>query len=273
MSQNAILRIAALGSGSAGNALCVTDGVTTILVDCGFSAKETTRRLRCMGVEPASVSAILVTHEHIDHVSGIEVFCRRHAPEATVYATPGTRRAADLPSKAARCAEVSRMTPFTVGSFEVLPFAISHDAAEPVGYRISTEEHSVGIATDTGVLTEQASQALSGCEYLGIECNYDAAMLAAGPYPAYLKNRIRSCIGHLSNAAGADALATLAHDGLKAVLALHCSRTNNTAGLAGSALTGRLREIGLPEVPVAVASQIDVCALTHADRPREHPYP
>lgn len=248
-----------LGSGSAGNATAITDGSTTILVDCGLSAREVARRLGSANIDATSVSAILVTHEHGDHVRGIDVFCRRHASAAVVYASDGTRRSGLLDDKAAEVVSVVAGEPLSIGTLSVLGFRTSHDAAEPLGFRVEASGVSLGIATDTGVLTEEATEALAGCAVLGIECNHDVSMLEHGPYPAYLKRRINSVHGHLSNSDAADALERLASDALEHVFALHRSRTNNTAALAGSALVQRLAAMDL-DVPVVVARQDEACA-------------
>jgi phosphoribosyl 1,2-cyclic phosphodiesterase len=250
-----------LGSGSSGNSIAVTNGTTTALVDCGFSARETARRLRMARIDPQSVTAVLVTHEHIDHTSGIDVFCRRHAPSAIVYASAGTRRAARLDEKAAEVVCVQAGEPLRLGTLTVVGFRTSHDAAEPLGFRIEAGAEVFGIVTDTGVLTVEATEALSGCTALGIECNHDVTMLERGPYPAFLKRRILSKHGHLSNPDAADALEALASDVLTRVFALHRSRTNNTPTLAGVALEERMARIGL-RIPVAVAAQDRICDST-----------
>jgi phosphoribosyl 1,2-cyclic phosphodiesterase len=251
------LRVVFLGSGSSGNATAVTDGETTVLVDCGFSAREISRRLDHACLHPTTVAAILVTHEHSDHVKGVDVFARRHAPGCTVFASEGTRRAAEL-TAAIETQVVRCGTQFAIGSLTVTPFCASHDAAEPLGYRFDAHGDSVGIVTDTGVLTPQAREALVGVKALGIESNHDARMLERGPYPAFLKRRIRSNAGHLSNDAAADALDQLASEELVQVFALHRSHTNNTAALAAAALTQRLARLGL-EVPVHVVPQHESC--------------
>jgi phosphoribosyl 1,2-cyclic phosphodiesterase len=247
-----------LGSGSSGNASVVTDGTTTVLVDCGFSAREVARRLGDAGIDPRSVQAVFVTHEHGDHVRGLDVFCRRYAPACEVHASAGTRHAAGLTAlertaKPLRIGETMR-----VGSLTVLTFPASHDAVEPVGFRIDAEGGSIGMVTDTGVITPEAREALAGCTTIALECNHDLRMLEQGPYPAYLKRRIRSVHGHLSNADAADSLETLAHDGLEHVIALHRSRTNNTRELVSELITERLRRIGLRS-SVQVAAQDLAC--------------
>ncbi len=248
-------RMVILGSGSAGNATAITDGVTTVLVDCGFSAREISRRLAAVGISASSVNAILVTHEHGDHVRGIDVFVRRHAPECVVYASSGTRRAAGLSDAVTvTCGE-----PVRIGTLETVAFQTSHDALEPVGYRIERDGYAVGIATDTGVFTPQCAEGLAGCAVIALESNHDLEMLENGPYPYPLKRRIRSTHGHLSNHDAADALEKLVHDGLVHVVGMHRSRTNNTARLAGAALSGRLSHLGLGSVKVTVAGQDECC--------------
>lgn len=251
------LRVVFLGSGSAGNAVAVTDGTTTILVDCGFSARETSRRLGLANLRAEDIRAILVTHEHSDHIRGVEVFQRRHGM-AAVACTLGTRRAAGFD---ALTGEVRTIAPGEVerfGTLSVVPFRTSHDAAEPVGYRIESEGGQVlGLATDTGVLTAEAAEALADVDLLGLESNHDLAMLENGPYPSYLKRRIRSQQGHLSNADACDAVERLANNRLRRLFALHRSTTNNSASIVRRELAARVAAIGL-KVPVDVAPQDEV---------------
>lgn len=250
-----------LGSGSAGNCTAIVHDGTVVLVDCGFSARETARRLTEAGLKPAEVSAILVTHEHGDHVRGIDVFVRRHAPDCAVYASGGTLAAARNAVSAGATHRVRAGESFGVGSLDIVAFRTSHDATEPVGYRVSAEGCSIGIATDTGVLTPEAEEALTGVTTLAIECNHDPDMLERGPYPYHLKRRIFSEAGHLSNADAAAALSRLAHDRLERVVSLHRSRTNNTARLAGRALANELRRLGL-EIDTEVIEQDGSTGLT-----------
>jgi len=209
------------------------------------------------GITAAEISAVLVTHEHSDHIRGVEVFQRRHGM-ATVGCTLGTRRAAGFD---ALSGEVLTLVPGEVarfGTLSVVPFRTSHDAAEPIGLRIETEGgERLGLATDTGVLTGEAAEALRDVDVLGIESNHDLGMLESGPYPVFLKRRIRSDQGHLSNADACTALEQIASDRLRRVFALHRSTTNNTASIVKRALEVRAAAIGL-QVPVDVASQDDV---------------
>jgi phosphoribosyl 1,2-cyclic phosphodiesterase len=253
MSEAPSLRVVVLGSGSGGNAVAVTDGATTLLVDCGFSAKETARRMAIVGLDAGRVSAVLVTHEHSDHIRGIDVFTRRH--RCSVFATRGTRRAAGLDALATEVCGLTAGEPQRIGTFSVLPFRISHDAAEPVGFRIEADSgERFGMATDTGVLTAEAAEALRDVDILGLESNHDLAMLANGPYPGFLKARIRSDEGHLSNPDAAAALELLASDRLTRLFALHRSGTNNSPTIVKRALTARAAAIGL-HIPIDVARQ------------------
>ncbi len=238
------LRVAFLGSGSSGNATAVSDGRTTVLIDCGFSAREVVRRLLAHGIAAESVSAILVTHEHTDHVSGVEVFARRFG--CTVWTSAGTRRAGRFDPRVADVHTLIPGEPARIGSLEVLAFSTSHDAVEPVGYVVRDDSGTrFGLATDTGVFTEQAAEALAECDILGVECNHDVDMLTTGPYPWFLKQRIASSRGHLSNPDAARALEAIAGDRLRQVHALHLSRTNNTHDLAREGLSNCLSRLGL----------------------------
>lgn len=252
------MRTVFLGTGSAGNATAVAYSETLILIDCGFSAREVARRLTAVGLDPADVSAIFVTHEHGDHVRGIDVFCRRHAPACMVHATSGTLRASGLVYAKTDTNALRPGDPLRVGDLEVTAFATSHDAIEPVGYRITGGACTYGHMTDSGVLTDAAIEALSDVDVLGIESNHDLRMLENGPYPHHLKRRIASDDGHLSNAAAADAVESLLSDRLRLVVGLHRSSTNNTASLARQVLATRMARIGV-DVPVRIAGQDEPC--------------
>lgn len=252
------LRLVVLGSGSTGNACAITDGDTTVLIDCGFSAKETHRRMVVAGLDASSVTAILLTHEHSDHVKGVEVFSRRYAGNCPVYGTRGTLDAADAGLRLAdprvlRAGDVVR-----IGSFDVAAFRTSHDASEPVGYRIESHSDAIGVVTDTGILGDEIIEALSGCGVIALESNHDVDMLERGPYPQFLKRRIASVHGHLSNNAAADGLERLMSDRLRHFVGMHRSRTNNTARLAESALKQRASRMGA-SIRITVAAQDAGC--------------
>jgi phosphoribosyl 1,2-cyclic phosphodiesterase len=254
-----MMRVVFLGSGSGGNATLVAWGSTRVLVDCGFSAREVARRLALHGEDAADVTAMVVTHEHTDHARGLRVFQKRHA--TPIHCSEGTAAGAlhdrHGPFEHER---VRAGAPFTVGELTVLPFRVSHDAREPLGYTFTAPDGSrLGYASDAGVWTPEMADALSGCDLLALESNHDVEMLRRGPYPWHLKRRIASDRGHLSNVAAAEALEALASDRLRHVFAIHVSRTNNTGRLAAEGLRARLNAIGL-DVPVTPIGQDDGCA-------------
>ena len=256
------LRVTVLGSGSSGNCTAVSSGADTLLIDAGFSAKEIMRRLCAAGIDSEHVRAIVLTHEHTDHVAGVRVLARRLG--VPVLATPGTIRAASLQSFVSDARTLSPGDTVSVGCLEIAAFSTSHDAAEPMGVTVGTPDGEVfGLATDTGVLGEEAFEALAGCTLLAIETNHDERLLQDGPYPWFLKQRILSARGHLSNDAAAHALERLAHDRVRAIIGMHASRTNNTAALAAESLEIALERIGLG-IPVSIARQDEavVCPLT-----------
>ena len=241
------VRITVLASGSAGNALVVEAGSTCVLVDCGLSLRALHRRMAAAGLDPDGLDAVLVSHEHGDHVRGLETLIRRL--RLPVMATAGT--AAALAGVAIDGGLVSGRA-VRVGGLTAIPVATSHDAAEPVGFVIDDGCASVGIVTDTGVTTHLLLERLAGCQALLLECNHDPDMLRLGPYPWPLKQRISSRTGHLSNTQSRDAVEVLAHDGLEIVVGMHLSRENNVPGLVRQELARPLAGSG---VRVAVADQ------------------
>lgn len=231
------MRFASIGSGSRGNAFVVETGATRLLVDCGFGPRELAKRLGRLGLAPTDLSAVLVTHEHSDHVSGVERCAQRYG--LAVFMTHGTFGA----SRTAGSVSVELFdshTPFAIGDIEVRPFPVPHDAREPVQFVFSDGQRRLGVLTDTGHVTPHIVAMLSGCDALVVECNHDAAMLAQGSYPRALKQRIAGRLGHLDNGAAADLLRQAANSGLQHVLCAHISQQNNTADLARAALAGVL---------------------------------
>jgi phosphoribosyl 1,2-cyclic phosphodiesterase len=254
-----MMRVTFLGSGSGGNCTLVGFGDTTVLVDCGFSAREVTTRLRALGEDPDRVGAIFVTHEHSDHSRGLRVFAKRIP--VPLMASDGTAVAINAEAHGPIDHERVRPgEPVRIGELVVTPFRTSHDAREPLGFVFEAPDGTrLGYASDTGVLPSEAAEAMAGCDHLALEANHDLDMLASGPYPLFLKRRISSDLGHLSNRASADALERLVSDRLKHVFAIHVSRTNNTPARAGAALRGRLAALGL-DVPVtAIGQDTGVC--------------
>ncbi len=241
------MRVAVLASGSGGNALVVEAAGTSVLIDCGLPLRTLLRRAVAAGVRLEHIDALLLTHEHSDHVSGLEVLVRRHP--LPVLATAGTATAIGV---AGVVGELMSGRAVRVGALTVLPVATSHDAREPVGFVIDDGCSRVGVVTDTGVATKLLVERLAGCHGLFIECNHDPDMLRLGPYPWPLKQRIASRTGHLSNEQSRDALAALAHCKLEVVVGMHLSRENNLPELARRELARPLAGSG---VRVAVADQ------------------
>lgn len=245
------MRFASLGSGSKGNALLIEAGSTRVLVDCGFGAREMATRLARLGVEPESVSAVLITHEHADHVGGTAVCAARfgwsvHASHGTAIAA---RQLADIPVK-----RFDSHAGFSLGDLEIHPFPVPHDAREPTQFVFSDGAHWLGVLTDTGAVTPHIAAMLADCTALVLECNHDAAMLANGRYPPQLKRRIGGEFGHLENRAAASLLRSIGKKRLQHVIAAHLSEENNTAELARSALAEAL---GCAPDWIGVASQDD----------------
>ena len=247
----ASLRFAMLGSGSEGNALLVQSGASLVLMDCGFSATETVMRLARLGVEPDQLSGIVVTHEHSDHISGVARLARQYS--LPVWMTHGTLRAqlqqGDFFDPAN---EIDPHTPFAIGDVEVHPYIVPHDAAEPVQYVFSAGGARLGVLTDAGCATPHIEAMLTGLDALVLECNHDAAMLAKGSYPAFLKQRVGGRLGHLNNVQAAQLLARLDTRRLQHIVAAHLSRKNNTPELAVTALCEAL---GCAPQEIAVADQ------------------
>jgi phosphoribosyl 1,2-cyclic phosphodiesterase len=233
------VRFASLGSGSRGNALLVEAGRTRVLLDCGFGPRELDQRLARLGLDAGQIDAIVVTHEHSDHIAGVFKAARRHG--LAVHMTHGTlaavpRDRSELPPLQV----IDSHTAFAIGDLEIQPFPVPHDAREPVQYVFSDGRSRLGVLTDVGGATPHIGAMLSGCEALVLECNHDSAMLAAGSYPGHLKKRIRSRYGHLDNQASAALLAELDHSRLRHLVAAHLSQENNTPALARAALAGTL---------------------------------
>jgi phosphoribosyl 1,2-cyclic phosphodiesterase len=231
------MRFTSLGSGSAGNCLVAESGATRLMVDCGFSIRETERRLARIGLDPGDISGILVTHEHDDHAGGVFRFAAKHG--ITVWITHGTLHAAQhyIPEHFSTPVEViDSHAPFAIGELEAHPFPVPHDAAEPVQYAFCDGARKLGVLTDTGCGTPHIEQMLHGCDALVLECNHDLDMLMNGAYSWPLKQRIRSRNGHLDNASSAELLARLDTRKLQHLSAAHLSEKNNTPELATRAL-------------------------------------
>jgi phosphoribosyl 1,2-cyclic phosphodiesterase len=254
------VKFSSLGSGSEGNALLVEAGDgTRVLVDCGFGIREAVRRLERLGADPASLSAILVTHEHSDHVGGVFRLARRYA--IPVYLTRGTWLATGLADAQVDLRIVSAHQPFSVAGLGVEPFTVPHDAREPVQYVFDDGHARLGVLTDIGHPTPHLPAALPRLTALVLETNHDAGLLAASAYPPSLKRRIGGRYGHLENGDSAVLLGLLDRSRLRTVVAAHLSRQNNRPGLARAALSAVL---GAEPSDVLVADQDDGLGWTPA---------
>ncbi len=248
------MRISVLASGSSGNAILVSSRETHLLVDAGISARRVAEGAGRVGVDPGLLEAVLVTHEHSDHVSGLGPVARRFS--APVYATRGTHdrvsgRVGDLPQRV----YIEAGREFSVGCFRVHPFVTSHDCADPVGFSISDGSSRVTIATDLGIVSRAVRRHLSDADCLVLEFNHDERMLSDGPYPWSLKKRIMSNVGHLSNDAAAAEVASLRHAPVSAIVLAHLSDENNVPDLAMAAAREALSRAGRRDVSLHLSSQ------------------
>lgn len=224
------LRVCLIASGSKGNAVYLESRDSRILIDAGLSARELTQRLLRIDVDPATLHAIFVSHEHGDHVRGVGPLSRRH--RLPVHINPETHQAFPGLGSIPVLEEFDAGESFCCRDLRVETFPLTHDAARPVGYVVETREGKVGIATDLGIGTRLVRERLRGCRVLILEANHDEILLRDGPYPWQLKQRIRSNHGHLSNGACAELLQDLLWDGLEVVFLAHLSETNNRVELA-----------------------------------------
>ena len=233
------MRFASLGSGSEGNGLVVQVGATNVLMDCGFSLTDTYARLARIGLTPDCINGIVVTHEHSDHIAGVAQLARKHS--IPIWLTHGTMRAhPKLMNNPPRLTQINSDHSFAIGGLLVKPYAVPHDAAEPVQYVFSDGTKRLGVLTDTGCSTPHIETMLNGCDALVLECNHDVTMLANSNYPLSLKKRIGGRFGHLNNTDAAALLARLDCSRLQHVVAAHLSQKNNTQKLAADALSGAL---------------------------------
>ena len=257
--------VSVLASGSRGNCALVASSSTRILVDAGLSGRETSKRLRALGERAEEISAILITHEHSDHVAGLQrlatklkvpVFLTAPTHHAWSRAVRDQQGAApELP----KSDHFSAGRGFRVGDIEVMPFTIPHDAADPVGFTFRAEGVKVGVATDLGYMPASVRNHLRGCSVLVMESNHDVEMLRSGPYPWSVKQRVMSRVGHLSNDALAEFFSSDYDGGAEYVVLAHLSEQNNHPEIARAAAEGALGgRQGLWHNHVLLASQTEV---------------
>jgi phosphoribosyl 1,2-cyclic phosphodiesterase len=240
-----LLRFASLASGSGGNCLVAEAGdaasVTRVLLDCGLNLRDTERRLARLGLAPADMDGLLVTHEHGDHAHGVFDFAAAH--NITVYLTYGTMAAMKAEGKViegVRMVIINGRQSEAIGAMQVIPFTVPHDAREPVQFVVSDGARKLGVLTDIGASTAHVEKMLSGLDALVLECNYDRDMLWNGGYPIWLKQRIAGPFGHLDNLESARLLGALDCSKLKHLIGAHLSQQNNRPELARAALAASL---------------------------------
>ena len=227
---------ASLGSGSRGNATLICTASTRLLVDCGFAARELLARCAQIGFDPGTLDAVLVTHEHGDHVRGVGPVARRL--DLAVWMTAGTWRGA-------KCGKLEKLhlfgshdQPFRIGDILIEPVPVPHDAREPTQFIFHWRDRRIGLLTDLGSLTPHVCAAYDGVDALLLECNHDLQMLRAGPYPPALQARVGGRYGHLNNLQAAELLSRIDCSGISHLVAAHLSEKNNAPELARDALLG-----------------------------------
>lgn len=232
------MRFASLGSGSAGNGMIIEQTSTRLLLDCGFSVKETVARLARLAILPEQLTGILVTHEHDDHAKGAFKLAEKFG--VPVWLSHGTQMMTEryLPkSSVIQINTIDSHLPFSVDDIQITPYPVPHDAREPTQFTFNDGQYKLGVLTDVGASTPYIEYILSGCDALVLECNHDVTMLDKGPYNYSLKKRVGGHLGHLDNDSAARLLAKLDNSKLKHIIAAHLSAKNNTEALAKQALS------------------------------------
>ncbi len=253
--------VTVLASGSKGNCTLISSSGTRLLVDAGLSCRELLRRLLLCGESASCIDAILITHEHSDHVGGLYVLAKRL--KIPVYMTEAThdayrRDARDSAGNRIKLERLELFHPghvFNIGDVSVTPFTIPHDAVDPVGFTFCSEGMKVGVCTDLGYMPASVRHHIRGCQVLMIESNHDLEMLRGGPYPWAVKQRVMSRVGHLSNDALADFLTTDYDGGAEYVILAHLSEQNNHPEIARMTA-----ERALGEQPAAAGKQLMLAA-------------
>ncbi len=258
------MRLCSIASSSSGNCIYVGSEATHLLVDVGISAKRIEAGLKEIGLKMGDIDGILITHEHADHIAGLGVLLRKY--EIPVYATRGTigaivnNRSLGYVDEELLC-EIRPDQRFGLKDVNVSPFRISHDAAEPVAYKVCYGSKRVGICTDLGVYNDYIVENLRGMDALLLEANHDVNMLQVGPYPYYLKQRILGERGHLSNENAGRLLSRIVHDNLKTIMLGHLSKENNIPDLAYEAVR---MEITMGENPYS-ANDFDMLVAPRSE--------
>ena len=229
------MKFASLGSGSKGNATIIDTEHGCLMIDCGFSIKETARRLERVGKSPQDISAILVTHEHSDHWKGVLPFASKFSID--VYATAGCYRAVNVsPSTSKLLKVICSHSEFMINNVHVLPVPVPHDANEPVQYIFSYDQYRLGILTDVGNITPYIVEQYNNCSGLLVEANHDIELLQAGAYPKFLKDRVAGQWGHLNNHQTASLLSAIDQQSIQKLVIGHISESNNNSARVKQAI-------------------------------------
>ena len=252
------MRLCLLASGSRGNSALIEADGCRLLIDAGLSGRETERRLTGIGLAGEDLHAILVTHEHHDHVGGIGPLARRY--QLPVFIDRQTHAVLPKLGKIADLRHFSAGETFYFRDLQIASFSTTHDAVNPVGFSIHSSEGKIGFATDLGVPTRLVAEQLKSCRALVLEANHDEQMLQNGPYPWDLKQRIRSRHGHLSNSDSRRLLREVAWSGLEALFLAHLSEENNCPELTGRFFREAVEELGhSPQIIIGRQSEASVC--------------
>lgn len=233
LSNTTVTRVASLGSGSKGNATLIASREALIMVDCGLGIRDATARMARLGIAPDRLDAILLTHEHGDHIRGVKSLARRY--DIPIYGTAGTWLGGKLEGIDSYRFIVPEK-PFSIADMDIDPVTVPHDAREPVQFVVRAGQHRIGLLTDLGHVTSHIQQRFLGCDALFLECNHDLRMLAEGPYPPMLKRRVGGNWGHLANTQAKALLEFWGTDRLQHIVASHLSDKNNCPELAFDAL-------------------------------------
>ena len=226
------MRVVTFASGSTGNCAVLSMGGVHILLDAGISCRRIRTALRLTGLDLGELSAVLITHEHSDHIAGLATLVKSCPAPVVAPRILANRLRSTVPGANARLLELDPGETASFGELAVRCFPTSHDVAQSVGWRVSGEGETFALATDTGVVTDAVREGLRGADVALIEANHDLLMLRTGPYPYYLKKRVMSDVGHLSNDRCAELAAELMESGTRHIILGHLSRTNNTPELA-----------------------------------------
>jgi len=244
------IELVSIGSSSSGNSYLIKANGTNILLDLGLSATKIVKAIDQCGLAPEDIDAVLITHEHIDHVRSVRTIAKK-CPNASFYASRGTMAGCDGFVHVAdeRCVCVGRRDSMQIGEAEIRCFGLSHDANEPIGYSLSLGDEQLTVVTDTGIITEEIFEEMCGADMLVFEANHEEELLMFGPYPYNVKMRIKSDVGHLSNVTSGQVLARMLSEHKKpgtvpTIMLAHLSDKNNTPYQARMTIEDILRENG-----------------------------